>query len=174
MSVNEVKIKKSNTELEVRGTGDPCARTFAIGDEDHTLGNALRHVLLHHSQIGFAGYSVPHPSEPVVHIRVQTLPPPPPPKTTTKGTSKNNNNHQGGSGGSSNRLTAIDALKESAMTLQDACDFLLDQVEELLPEVKEDRKMMDDFAASNYFMNEEEEEEGMEGGEEEYDMEEAY
>ena len=50
-------------------TIEPLERGFG-----HTLGNALRHVLLQNSNIGFAGYSVPHPSEPVVHVRVQTLP----------------------------------------------------------------------------------------------------
>ena len=46
MSVNEVKIKSAPFELEIRGTGHPGSRTFAIGDEDHTLGNPLRHVLM--------------------------------------------------------------------------------------------------------------------------------
>jgi DNA-directed RNA polymerase I and III subunit RPAC2 len=61
MSVNEVKLKASVIEFDVRGTGDPGNRTFAIGNEDHTLGNALRHVLMQSTAVEFAGYSVPHP-----------------------------------------------------------------------------------------------------------------
>ena len=46
MSVNEVKSKRLDESklFNVKGTGPPTNRTFAIGHEDHTLGNALRHV----------------------------------------------------------------------------------------------------------------------------------
>ncbi len=72
MSVNEVRIKRAASAFEVRGSGPITSRTFVLGDEDHTLGNALRHVLMNDARVDFAGYCVPHPSEPVVHIRVQT------------------------------------------------------------------------------------------------------
>lgn len=157
MSVNEVKLKKSKTEFEVRGTGDPSSRTFAIGDEDHTLGNALRHVLMNNANIGFAGYSVPHPSEPVVHIRVQTLPR----KKVENGVT------------TTSQMTAIEALKDAALTLQDTCDFLIDEVEKMIPDVKEDRIRIEQFAESNW-LEEEEDGEGMHDGDENYDMEEAY
>ena len=120
MSVNEVKIKAAPFELEVRGTGHPGSRTFAIGDEDHTLGNSLRHVLMNNSKVSFAGYSVPHPSEPVVHVRVQTA------KTGNKGDD-------------SDRPRAVDVLKEACETLISQCEIVLDKVEELMPEVKQDR-----------------------------------
>lgn len=84
MSVNEVKLKPAPFELEVRGTGHPGSKTFAIGDEDHTLGNSVRHILMNNSKIALAGYSVPHPSEPVVHIHVQTA------KTGNKGDKSDN------------------------------------------------------------------------------------
>lgn len=41
-------------------------------DEDHTLGNALRHVLMQNAEVDFCGYSVPHPSEPKMNLRLQT------------------------------------------------------------------------------------------------------
>jgi DNA-directed RNA polymerase subunit L len=46
MSVNEVKLKRVDDAklFNVKGTGPATNRTFAIGNEDHTLGNALRHV----------------------------------------------------------------------------------------------------------------------------------
>eukprot|EP00898_Chlorokybus_atmophyticus_P003012 jgi/Chlat1/3711/Chrsp251S03866 len=51
---------------------DGSAATFAVANEDHTLGNALRVVLNQDPRTSFCGYSVPHPSEPVLHIRLQT------------------------------------------------------------------------------------------------------
>mmetsp|Transcript_21504 Transcript_21504/g.69218 ORF Transcript_21504/g.69218 Transcript_21504/m.69218 type:complete len:150 (+) Transcript_21504:82-531(+) len=51
---------------------DEAQRTFVFKDEDHTLGNSLRHVLMQDARTDFCGYSMPHPSEPVVHVRLQT------------------------------------------------------------------------------------------------------
>ena len=46
--------------------------TFVIANEDHTLGNALRYVLMRDPSTTFCGYSMPHPSEPLVNLRLQT------------------------------------------------------------------------------------------------------
>lgn len=119
MSVNEVKLKQATEPFVVRGTGPPNSRTFCIGDEDHTIGNALRHVLIQNDQVGFAGYSVPHPSEPVVHIRVQTVPPRGRPIEEAP--------------------TALETLKVACQTLSEQCDIVMEQLEDILPEVKEDR-----------------------------------
>ena len=116
MSVNEVKLQKAAIEFQVRGTGPPSSRTFAIGNEDHTIGNALRHVLIQNAKVGFAGYSVPHPADPIVHIRVQANEP----------------------------TTAIDALKESCETLHRQCDIVLAKLEERLPYVKQDKEEVDE------------------------------
>ena len=77
---------------------DASARTFIFRDEDHTLGNSLRHVLMRQCVLpasapcparqtvhpgpvpprarskdtDFCGYSVPHPSEPLMNVRLQT------------------------------------------------------------------------------------------------------
>lgn len=45
---------------------------FRIEEEDHTLGNALRHTILLNPEVDFCGYSIPHPSEAVLHLRIQT------------------------------------------------------------------------------------------------------
>jgi DNA-directed RNA polymerases I and III subunit RPAC2 len=111
MSVNEVKIKQGPVTLQIRGTGSASNRTFAIGHEDHTLGNALRHVLIQNAKVEFAGYSVPHPSDPVVHIRVQAHEP----------------------------TTAISVLQEACNTLSTQCQIVLKKLEEQIPEVKQDR-----------------------------------
>lgn len=129
MSVNEVKIKRAPTDFELRGTGPDTSRTFVLGDEDHTLGNALRHVLINDARVDFAGYCVPHPSEPVVHIRVQT----------NTNIQPNEEEEKDGL----QPLSAIEALKEACTTLSDQCDLVLAKLEEALPEVKEDRERME-------------------------------
>jgi len=68
--------------------------------------------MIQNSKVEFAGYSVPHPSEPIVQIRVQTKEP----------------------------TTAIQALQESCETLYDQCEYVLAQLEDKLPEVTEDSK----------------------------------
>uniref|UniRef100_A0A7S2YI15 DNA-directed RNA polymerase RBP11-like dimerisation domain-containing protein n=1 Tax=Entomoneis paludosa TaxID=265537 RepID=A0A7S2YI15_9STRA len=123
MSVNEVRLPKAEEDFIIRGTGPPHSRTFCIGDEDHTIGNALRHVLIQNERVGFAGYSVPHPSEPVVQIRVQTVALPnsedtePPPAT--------------------------DLLKEACETLSQQCDVVMAKLQAALPRVKKDRDFVE-------------------------------
>jgi len=137
MSVNEVKIKRADTAFELRGTGPATSRTFVLGDEDHTLGNALRHVLINDARIDFAGYCVPHPSEPVVHIRVQS---------NVNSSKKNDENEMvddGNDNDSGGPLTAIEALKEACATLSNQCDLVLEKLEAAAPEVKEDRERME-------------------------------
>uniref|UniRef100_A0A383W506 DNA-directed RNA polymerase RBP11-like dimerisation domain-containing protein n=1 Tax=Tetradesmus obliquus TaxID=3088 RepID=A0A383W506_TETOB len=46
--------------------------TFAVQEEDHTLANTLRFFLNKNPQVTFCGYSIPHPTEDAVNIRVQT------------------------------------------------------------------------------------------------------
>jgi DNA-directed RNA polymerase I and III subunit RPAC2 len=52
--------------------GDSANATFSLEGEDHTLGNSLRWVLNKNPHTALCGYSVPHPSEEVVNIRIQT------------------------------------------------------------------------------------------------------
>lgn len=117
MSVNEVKLKAATIPFAIRGTGPTTSRTFCIGDEDHTLGNSLRHVLMQNHAVGFCGYSVPHPSEPIMQVRVQTIVPP----------------------GRKEAPSAIQVLKEGCQSLSDQCSIVLEKLESILPETKEDR-----------------------------------
>jgi len=144
MSVNEVKLKSVDEDklFVVKGTGPASNRTFAIGNEDHTLGNALRHIMIQNSKVEFAGYSVPHPSEPIVQIRVQTKEP----------------------------TTAIQALQESCETLYDQCEYVLSQLEVKLPEVAQDSKELQLKLAE--MLEDEDEEEDVNDDEEEVLMEE--
>jgi len=49
--------------------------TYSLQNEDHTLGNCLRYQLNKNPGVLVAGYSVPHPMERKVNVRVQTVAP---------------------------------------------------------------------------------------------------
>ncbi|KAK4548520.1 RNA polymerase subunit AC19 [Oleoguttula mirabilis] len=53
------------------GSTDTAA-SFAFEKEDHTLGNALRYMIMKNPDVEFCGYSIPHPSETVMNLRIQT------------------------------------------------------------------------------------------------------
>ena len=46
MAVNEQPLIRAEQKLQVKAGQSDAAATFIIGDEDHTLGNVLRHVLM--------------------------------------------------------------------------------------------------------------------------------
>lgn len=72
MSVNDIR-KEVTTELfEVKEGSSEANATFIFGNEDHTLGNLLRHLLVQRPDVEFCGYSVPHPYEPKMNLRLQT------------------------------------------------------------------------------------------------------
>ncbi|EGP85280.1 uncharacterized protein MYCGRDRAFT_45952, partial [Zymoseptoria tritici IPO323] len=52
--------------------GTDTAASFAFEKEDHTLGNALRYMIMKNPDVEFCGYSIPHPSEAVMNLRIQT------------------------------------------------------------------------------------------------------
>jgi len=79
------------------GSTDTAA-SFEFIDEGHTLGNALRYVIMKNSDVEFCAYSIPHPSEPKMNIRIQTY-----------------DGH------------AVDALKKGLADLQDVCDIVAEK-----------------------------------------------
>ncbi|CAJ1372919.1 unnamed protein product [Effrenium voratum] len=58
--------------MEESGTSDNSNVTYIFSGHDHTLGNSLRYMLMKDPNVEFAGYTVPHPSEPYMNVRVQT------------------------------------------------------------------------------------------------------
>ncbi|EJU02222.1 RBP11-like subunit of RNA polymerase [Dacryopinax primogenitus] len=52
-------------------TTDYSHATFCIEEEDHTLGNALRWMIMKNPKVEFCGYSMPHPSEYKINLRIQ-------------------------------------------------------------------------------------------------------
>jgi len=56
------------------GLTDDSVKTYVFKNQGHTLGNMLRDQLLRYPEVQFAGYSIPHPGEHVMHLRIQTQP----------------------------------------------------------------------------------------------------
>jgi len=52
--------------------GNKTNGTFIIIDEDHTLGNALRWMLNKNPSVKFCAYSIPHPAENKLNLRLET------------------------------------------------------------------------------------------------------
>lgn len=73
MSVNDHRTQPTDELFEVKQGPSNQSCTFIFGNEDHTLGNALRHILMQRTETDFCGYSVPHPYEPKMNIRLQTV-----------------------------------------------------------------------------------------------------
>ena len=78
--------------------------TFIFGNENHTLGNPLRHIVMQQPETSFCGYSVPHPYEPKMNLRIQTQ----------EGT------------------TAVKVLKKSLEDMEAVCDILDDEFDRAL------------------------------------------
>ncbi|XP_066356857.1 uncharacterized protein [Miscanthus floridulus] len=60
--------------MEHGSLDDSSSSTFSIMEEDDTLANSVRFVLNQDCspRVAFCGYSIPHPAENKVNIRVQT------------------------------------------------------------------------------------------------------
>ncbi|KAL7089306.1 hypothetical protein ACP275_13G179400 [Erythranthe tilingii] len=58
--------------MEHGSFNDPSQGTFSMTDEDHTLANSIRFTLNQDPRVTFCGYSIPHPSDARVNIRIQT------------------------------------------------------------------------------------------------------
>ncbi|RKP27799.1 LOC494863 protein-like protein, partial [Syncephalis pseudoplumigaleata] len=89
------------------GNGDDLtAATFVIHHEDHTLGNALRYMIMKNPLVEFCGYSLPHPSDDKLHLRIQTF----------EGT------------------TAVEALQQGLQDLMEMCGHIYSEFESKMAE----------------------------------------
>lgn len=59
-------------EIIARDPNDDSCITFCIHGEDHTIGNSLRYIIMKNPSVEFCGYTIPHPSEFKLHLRIQT------------------------------------------------------------------------------------------------------
>ncbi|KAH8673813.1 DNA-directed RNA polymerase [Xylariales sp. PMI_506] len=48
------------------------AASFEFLEEGHTMGNALRYIIMKNPEVEFCAYAIPHPSEAKMNIRIQT------------------------------------------------------------------------------------------------------
>ncbi|PKS09972.1 hypothetical protein jhhlp_004595 [Lomentospora prolificans] len=74
--VNSQEAEEEAEEEAIRvrilpGSVDNAA-SFEILDEGHTLGNALRWVIMKNPDVEFCAYTIPHPSEAKMNVRIQT------------------------------------------------------------------------------------------------------
>ena len=59
--------------VEIHMGPDASVSTYIFHKESHTMGNALRHVLMQNKKVSFCGYTVPHPLEAKMNLRLQTV-----------------------------------------------------------------------------------------------------
>ncbi|MCI4379805.1 hypothetical protein PGIGA_G00232720 [Pangasianodon gigas] len=57
--------------VQADGADEGCV-TFVLHEEDHTLGNSLRYMIMKNPEVEFCGYSITHPSESKINFRIQT------------------------------------------------------------------------------------------------------
>jgi len=91
-------------KLKILPGASENAVSFQIEKEDHTLGNALRYFINKNPDVEFCGYTIPHPSETKMNIRIQTW--------DDTGT------------------TAYEALAKGLDDLMDACDVVTEKFTE--------------------------------------------
>ncbi|KAG7329063.1 hypothetical protein KOW79_007237 [Hemibagrus wyckioides] len=64
--------KKPVLEMVQADGSDEGSVTFVLHEEDHTLGNSLRYMIMKNPDVEFCGYSITHPSESKINFRIQT------------------------------------------------------------------------------------------------------
>ncbi|KAA8643242.1 hypothetical protein EYZ11_008610 [Aspergillus tanneri] len=75
------------------------AASFQFEGEGHTLGNALRYAIMKNPQVEFCGYTIPHPSETKMNLRIQTY----------------------------DTTNAVEALEKGLESLMDLCDVVTER-----------------------------------------------
>ncbi|KZF22652.1 DNA-directed RNA polymerase I and III 14 KDA polypeptide [Xylona heveae TC161] len=95
----EPYIDLADQRIRVLPGSTETAASFEFEGEDHTLGNALRYIIMKNPDVEFCGYSIPHPSEAKMNIRIQTY----------------------------ENTTAFDALEKGLDDLMDLCDVVVDK-----------------------------------------------
>lgn len=102
------EIDREKIKLLPQATSeDGTCGSFQITEEDHTLGNALRYMIMKNPEVEFCGYSIPHPSENLLNLRIQTY------------------------GGA----TAVEVLQKGLTDLMDLCDVVEDKFTQRIREL---------------------------------------
>ncbi|KAI0984338.1 hypothetical protein GJ496_003975 [Pomphorhynchus laevis] len=95
MQSPDTKYKVKVLEADEKIMEKSCC--FVIGDEDHTLGNALRYVIMKDANVNLCGYTIPHPADETIHLSIQLKKSAP------------------------NEVTALHTLNTGLVTLQSVC-----------------------------------------------------
>lgn len=72
VEVEEAIVPADKIEIVSGSNSDPTCMTFCFKEEDHTLGNSLRHMIMKNPSVDYCGYSIPHPSEAKMNVHIQT------------------------------------------------------------------------------------------------------
>ncbi|KAG9693934.1 hypothetical protein KCU95_g5818, partial [Aureobasidium melanogenum] len=94
----DVEIAEPQRIRVLPGSTDTAA-SFEFTKEDHTLGNALRYIIMKNPDVEFCGYSIPHPSEAKMNLRIQTW----------------------------DEVNVYDVLEKGLNDLMDLCDVVVDK-----------------------------------------------
>jgi len=95
----ETDFSLEEPRIRILPGSQDTAASFEFKNEDHTLGNALRWIIMKNPDVEFCGYSIPHPSEPLMNVRIQTY----------------------------ENTTAVEALEKGLDDLMDLCDVVADK-----------------------------------------------
>ncbi|CAL8582034.1 RNA polymerase subunit AC19 [Xanthoria parietina] len=68
----QTSIETGPQRIRVLPGSNETAASFQFDQEDHTLGNALRFMIMKNPEVELCGYSIPHPSEAKMNLRIQT------------------------------------------------------------------------------------------------------
>ncbi|KAK8221274.1 DNA-directed RNA polymerase I and III polypeptide [Phyllosticta capitalensis] len=96
----EVEAEQTQRIRTLPGAEDTAA-SFEFENEDHTLGNALRYIIMKNPSVEFCGYSIPHPSENKMNLRIQTY--------------------------EDANVNVYDVLEKGLQDLSDLCDVVIDK-----------------------------------------------
>ncbi|KAK9366446.1 DNA-directed RNA polymerase [Lipomyces kononenkoae] len=102
----EGEIDPNKIQILPGASEDGTAASFRILQEDHTLGNALRYMIMKNPDVEFCGYSIPHPSEAAMNLRIQTY----------------------------GEISAIQALEKGLDDLMELCDHIEDEYRKTVEE----------------------------------------
>jgi len=58
--------------LDVEFGENETIATLTFYDQDHTIGNSLRYMCMKNKNTSFCGYTIPHPLENKMKLRIQT------------------------------------------------------------------------------------------------------
>ncbi|KAL4872024.1 hypothetical protein BDV12DRAFT_162886 [Aspergillus spectabilis] len=95
----EEVVELEEKKIVVLPGATDTAASFQFEGEGHTLGNALRYAIMKNPDVEFCGYTIPHPSEAKMNVRIQTY----------------------------DTTTAIEALEKGLGSLMDLCDVVTDK-----------------------------------------------